>query len=630
MSTEWYGYAGNIIEVDLFREKIRVEELKEEDVEYFLGGQGIAARKLFENLNPEIDPLAPDNILIFMTGALTGTIVPGACRTVVVARSPLTMGWGEAHFGGFWGPELKKAGYDGIVIKGRSKEPVYLLVYNDNIELRDASKLWGLTTSATEQYLRKELEDEGFKIACIGPAGERLVRFACIISDERAAGRTGMGAVMGSKLLKAIAVRGSKEVRVKNPEVLKRNIARLYPLIMSYPPTQILSSYGTNGEMLSFYEYGDVPIKNFTKGEWSGIVKIEGKSIVKKYLVRHKACFSCPIGCWKHVKISEGEFKGTEGRGPEYETAASLGALLLNDNPESIIYLEKLCNDLGIDTISTGVTIAWALEAFEKGIITEKDTEGMKLKWGDYKLIIKLVKMIGIREGFGRLLGEGCYRAAKTIGRNSIRFAMHVRGTEIPMHDPRAFKGMGLQYATSNRGACHMQGFFLRVEQGERIPDLKIYKRVDRFEVKDKGWMVAVVEDWHEVLDALGLCKFVQIYPGHVAGFYSIATGRLKRVRDLQLAGERIYNLKRMFNIICGRGGEYDRLPERFLKEPLAEGGARGKIVELDVMLKEYYEYRKWNTHGIPTLEKLGELGIRNLVERKIKELNLDFDILCS
>ncbi|RLE61856.1 MAG: aldehyde ferredoxin oxidoreductase, partial [Thermoprotei archaeon] len=586
MKEKWFSYAGQIIRVDLSRSKIRIEDLKEEDVEYFLGGQGIATKILFEELDPHIDPLSPDNKLVFMTGALTGTMVPGACRAIVAARSPLTMGWGEAHFGGFWGPELKRAGYDGIIIEGKSKDPVYLFVYNDRVEIRDASKLWGLMTSETERSLKSELKDNDFKIACIGPAGERLVRYACIISGERAAGRTGMGAVMGSKNLKAIAVKGTGEIEVKNPDRLKRDVARLYPLIMSYPPTQILSSYGTNGEMLSFYKYGDVPIKNFTKGEWDGIVRIEGKNIVKKYLVKHKACFSCPIGCWKHVRIDEGEFKGTEGRGPEYETAASLGALLLNDNSESLIYLEKLCNDIGIDTISTGVTIAWAFEAFERGIITEGDTGGLKLKWGDYKLIIELVKMIGTRRGFGKLLGEGCYRAAKTIGRNSIEIAMHVRGLEIPMHDPRAFKGMGLQYATSNRGACHMQGFFLRIEQGERIPDLKIYRRINRFDTKGKGWMVAVIVDWHEVLDALGLCKFVQIYPGHVAGFYSIATGYIKRVRDLLLVGERIYNLKRMFNIICGMGGEYDKLPGRFLKEPLKEGGAKGQVVELDEMLR--------------------------------------------
>ncbi len=621
---EWFAYAGKLLRINLSKEKFSIEELNEEDIRAFLGGIGLATKIIFEEVDPRIDPFDENNKLVFMTGALTGTPIPGASRSIVAAKSPLTLAWGEAHFGGFWGPELKKAGYDGIIIEGQAKTPVYIFINNDNIEIRDAGKLWGLTTRETEEAIRKEVNDEKVRIACIGPAGENLVRFAAILSDERVAGRTGMGAVMGSKNLKAIAVRGTNTIKIKNLQLLRRNIARLYPMIMSYPPNQILASYGTNGEMLSFYEYGDVPIKNFTKGTWDGIHKIEGRKIIGNYLKEHKACFACPVGCWKVVKISSGKYAGVEGRAPEYETAASLGALLLNDDPESLIYLERLCNDYGIDTISVGVTIAWAIESYERGLISKEDTNGIELRWGDPELIIRLIEMIAKKEGFGAILGEGCRLASSIIGKGTEKYAMHVKGLEVPMHDPRAFKGMGLQYATSNRGACHLQGTFFRIEQGERIPDLKIYRRVYRFETKDKGWMVAVMEDWHEVLESLGLCKFVQIYPGHVAGFYSLASGIVKRVMDLQRDGERIFNLKRIFNVLAGIVKEDDTLPERFLKEPLEDGGAKGQIVELKVMLKEYYEYRGWNERGIPTKEKLEELGIYELVKRKCDELGVE------
>ena len=624
---EWYSYAGKVLRVDLSKEKFWEEELKEEDVVNFLGGVGLAAKIIFSEVDPRIDPFDPSNKLVFMTGALTGTMVPGANKVTVAAKSPLTLAWGEAHLGGFWGPELKRAGYDGIVFEGKASEPVYIVIGNREVSIESAEKLWGLSTSETERRIKEEIGNKDVRIASIGPAGERLVRIACIVSEERVAGRTGMGAVMGSKNLKAVAVKGEGSVKVKAPESLRRNISRLYPMIMSYPPSQILSAYGTNGEMLSFYEYGDVPLRNFTKSVWEGIKNIEGRIMVSKYLKEHKSCFACPIGCWKVVRVQEGEFQGVEGRAPEYETAASLGALLLNDNYESLIYLEKLCNELGVDVISAGVVIAWAMEAYEKGLITKEDTGGIELNWGDYKTIIRLVEMIGRREGFGKILGEGCHRASQIIGRGTEEFAMHVRGLEIPMHDPRAFKGMGLQYATSNRGACHLQGTFFRIEQGERVPDLKIYRRVYRFETKDKGWMVAVMQDWHQVIESLGLCKFVQIHPGHVAGFYSLATGIVKRVTDLQKDGERISNLVRVFNVLCGRGGDYDKLPERFLKQPLEEGGAKGQVVELDVMLKEYYSYRKWDSRGIPTREKLEELGILSLVERRISELGIELTL---
>jgi aldehyde:ferredoxin oxidoreductase len=621
---EWYGYTGRIARVNLSDGKISIEEVKAEYLDLVLGGVGLASLILFMEVDPRIDAFAPSNKLVFAVGPLTGTMVPGSSRAVVVGRSPLTLGWGESHLGGFWGVELKRAGFDALVIEGESDNPVYIYVDDGRVELRDASSLWGLKTSETEESIASELGDSEVKVACIGPAGEKLVRYASIVSGERVAGRTGLGAVMGSKRLKAVAVRGRYQVKVRWPDKLRSMVARLYPSIMSFPTIQILSSYGTNGEMDSFYQYGDVPIKNFTEGEWDGIAKIEGQYMVEHYLKRHRACFGCPVGCWKEARVEDPRYGLIEGRMPEYESAASLGSLLLNDDPASLIYMEKICNDYGFDVISAGVTIAWAIECFEKGLIKIEDTGGLQLRWGDPLLIVDLLKLIGERVGFGYMLGEGCRLASMKIGRGSEKYAMHVKGLEVPMHDPRAFNGMGLQYATSNRGACHLQGLVMRIEQGERVPDLKIYRRFYRFEVEGKGWLVATMQDWHHVLESLGLCKFVQIPPGHVAGFYLLATGIEKRLPDLQKCGERISNIQRLFNVVAGVTASDDTLPDRFLSEPLKEGGAKGHIVELKPMLDEYYKCRGWDDRGMPTREKLEELSMLGIVEARLKSLGVN------
>ncbi|MEM2739850.1 MAG: aldehyde ferredoxin oxidoreductase family protein, partial [Candidatus Bathyarchaeia archaeon] len=463
---EWCGYTGRIARVNLSDSRVSIEEVRTEYIDLMLGGIGLASLVLFMEVNPRVDAFSPSNKLIFAVGPLTGTIVPGSSRAIVAARSPLTLGWGESHLGGFFGVELKKAGFDALIIEGKADTPTYIYIDDGRIEFRDASKLWGLKTSELERIIASELEDPEVKVACIGPAGETLVRYASIVSGERVAGRTGLGAVMGSKKLKAIAVRGRQQVRIRYFDKLRSMIARLYPSIMSFPTIQILSSYGTNGEMDSFYQYGDVPIGNFTLGEWGSISKVEGQHMVKSYLKRHRACLGCPVGCWKEAKVEDPRYGLIEGRIPEYESAASLGPLLLNDDPISLIYMEKLCNDYGFDVISAGVTIAWAIEIFTKGLITIEETGGLQLRWGDPDLIVNILRMIGERRGFGYILGEGCRLASRIIGRGSEKYAMHVKGLEMPMHDPRAFKGMGLQYATSNRGACHLQGLVMRIEQG--------------------------------------------------------------------------------------------------------------------------------------------------------------------
>jgi len=609
------GYAGKILRVDLARNKIEVESV--DDVDNFIGGVGLATKIIYSEVSPSIDPLDPSNVLVFMTGPLEGTMIPTTGRYVVAAKSPLTNGWGEAHAGGFFGAKLKQAGYDGIIIRGKAGSPVYLYINDDRVEIRDAGKYWGKDVFETDVSLKNELGDKGFSIATIGPAGENLARIACIASDvtpdgPRVAGRTGMGAVMGSKNLKAVAVKGTKKVSVADAQKLRSVLTRLLPSIMSSATVQYQALYGTAGEMEVLYSaYGDVPIKNFRLGEWDGVKDITGEAMAKAVFKGHRGCYNCPIKCWKVVETENGLV-----RAPEYETIASFGTMLLINDPHFLVKANMLCNRYGVDTISTGSTIAWAMECYEKGILGREDLNGLELSWGNRDAVYKLIQLIGEGKGIGKVLSEGVRSASAAIGKGSEKFALHVKGLEVPMHDPRAFQGMGLQYATSNRGACHLQGFVLRIEQGERVGDLKIYERYDRFGVEGKGRIVALMEDWHQVLESMIICKFFPVPPAYVATFYTLVTGRAKKLPELVEAGARIFNLQRMFNIACGVSRKDDTLPQRLLEEPLNEGACKGQVVKLEPMLEEYYRYRGWDEKGNPKKETLEKLGLLEIVKQ--------------
>lgn len=609
------GYVGRILRVNLKSRSISVEPLDDKVAEKFIGGSGYAAWIVYKETPINVDPLDPSNKLIFMTGPLTGTITPSAGRYVVCAISPLTGIWAESHAAGYWGPELKFAGFDGVIVEGKSEKPVYLWIHDASCEIRDAGDLWGLDTYSCEEILKKELGLD-VKIASIGPAGENLVRYANIINDRgRAAGRCGLGAVMGSKMLKAIAVKGSiKSILAAEEEKLTSYVKKLYVTIRSHPTVQVFSSYGTDGIMSMMYEYGDVPIKHFTQGVWSGIENISGEAMAKKVLKKNWACFRCPIACGRIVEVKSGPYKTEEGMGPEYETVASLGALCLNDNIEAIVKANELCNRYGIDTITTGVSIAFLMECCERGLIS-KEVDGLKIEWGNPDLILELIRRIAFRKGIGVFLAEGVRRMSEKIGGEAEKIAMHVKGLEIPMHDPRAFKGMGLQYATSHRGACHLRGEVFMIEQGERIPDLGIHERVYRFDLESKPRVVKIMQDWHDVLDSLILCKFAFIPPAAVAAILSMVTGRHTTVKELVTTGERIYNLKRVINVRRGITAKDDSLPYRLLKEPLKDGGAAGQVVELDRMLPKYYELRGWGKNGVPSRERLIELGLEEVAE---------------
>lgn len=611
------SYCGRLLYIDLTDEKIEKKEIPEDYLLNYIGGSGLAARIIFDLIDPTIDPLSPENVLVFMTGPLTGTIMPTGARMTVAAKSPLTKGWGEAHAGGFWGTELKKAGYDGIVVTGKADKPSYIYVCDDEVQIGDASKLWGLDTYQSDLELRKII-GEDVRCALIGPSGENLVNVAGIFFDvrpdgPRAAGRCGIGAVMGSKNLKGIAVKGSKKVEVEDAQRLREYLKRILPSIMSFPTTQIYSAYGTAGEVAPLYIYGDFPIKNFSLGVWDGVKNLEGEAVAEKIVKGRRACFNCPIGCWRYINC-EVDGEKVDGRAIEYESLGALGSLLMIEDSAKVAYLHQLCNKLGVDVISTGVTIAWFIEAFEKGLIDQEMLNGLQPRWGDYKFVENIIKMIAGRDGVGDLLARGVREASKAV-KGSESFAMHSKGLEIPMHDPRAFMGMGLQYATSNRGACHLYGFVLRIEQGERVTDLGIHERIQRFDIRGKGRIVAIMQDWSEVIEAMGFCKFLQVTPGHVASIYSLAVGVKTTAKELHTKGTIIFHLKRIFNLACGVTPKEDTLPDRLLREPLPEGGAAGKVVELAEMLREYYEYRGWKEDGYPRKETLNNLGLLELIK---------------
>ncbi|MEM3479217.1 MAG: aldehyde ferredoxin oxidoreductase family protein, partial [Candidatus Bathyarchaeia archaeon] len=527
--------------------------------------------------------------------------------------SPLTNIWGESIFSANSGIELKRAGYDMLLMDGKAEKPVYLWIHDGGVEIRDASGIWGMDTFTACESIKKDLGERKAAVASIGPAGERLVRLASIISDNgRAAGRCGLGAVMGSKNLKAIAVLGSRRIDVANPEALAGLSREIVEIVKDR--MKAFTEYGTSRGVVAFEEMGNLPIKNWTMGRFPGAEKISGMKMAETILSDRKSCFSCPVACGRYVKISEGPYAPLEGYGPEYETIAALGSLCMNDNLEAIAKANDLCNRFGLDTISVGATIAFAMECYEKGIVTKEDTGGVELRWGDPDAIIKMVVLIGRREGFGAILGEGVKRAAEIIGKGAERYAMHVKGLEIPMHNPYRFKEMGLQYAVSERGACHLRGLSMLPSRGILLPDIGFNEKLDGFAIEGKAHVVKVMQDVCRVVDALGICKFVYLFGGvplrKIVQLYTAVTGWETTLEDLLRAGERIWMLQRLFNVRMGVSRKDDTLPRRFLEEPMVDGAVKGQTVNLEPMLEEYYVERGLDCEGRPRREKLLELGL--------------------
>ncbi|WKY48217.1 aldehyde ferredoxin oxidoreductase family protein [Eubacteriaceae bacterium ES3] len=621
------GYMGKVLRVNLSTKEISVEELQEKVAKDYIGGAGFGIKYLFDEVPGDTEPLSPENKLIFAPGPLSGTTAPCASRMAVTTKSPLTGAVGMSLSGGYFPVELKFAGYDVLIIEGKAEKPVYLLIKDDKVSIRSAQKVWGMDTMMTQTVIKQDVNDQNTRIACIGPAGENLSKMASIINERRAFGRKGVGAVMGSKNLKAIAVRGTNQVPVADVEAFDK--ARKFMLgAMKESPVLYpeFSKMGTPMVVDATSALGIFPSENYkSTGEKDYTKGIGAESSIS----RNKGsehCYGCPVGCTQ-LKLAKGKLYEGGMSDPEYETYYSLGSVVGVDNIDSIIYNDHLCDKLGMDTMSVGVTIAFAMELFEKGILTLEDTDGLDLSFGNYEAVTRLISDIAFRrKGLGGLLCDGSKVMAEKIGGDVSKYAMEIKGLELPAYDPRGAKAHGLNFATSYTGADHNRGYAFQEVFGIPVPEA-----VDRFAVDGKGKLTKWNQDIRcATTDCPTMCGFLMdmavpaIAEQNTADLVNAASGIGLTKEDVGKVGERVNNLARVYNISAGFTRADDTFPERIMNEAIKEGGSKGQLIshdDLDLMLNEYYEARNWTNEGVPTPDKLDEL---DLPEAKEVLKNLD------
>ncbi len=618
------GYAGRLLRVDLGSGRSWVESLDEARARRYLGGRGLGARILLDEVPAGCDPMGPDNRLVLAMGPLAGTFAPGSGRYAILAKSPATGGIGEAYTGGFVAHELKYAGYDGVVVQGRAAEPVYLSIRNDKVEIRPAAHLKGKPTLEVEHAIKDETGDIEARVVSVGLAGEKGVRFACVMNDtDRSAGRTGMGAVMGSKNLKAIAIRGTGRVALADAKAFRESALTNMAKISKHPWLgDSAGRLGTSGGVEGLSSDGILPTHNWETGTWENANKISGTAMANTILIGRRACQACPVGCTRVVRVADGAFGGVrpEYGGPEYETVAAFGSLCENRNLEAIALANQKCNAYGLDTISAGTVIAFAMECFEKGLLTEKEI-GFRLEWGDAAAMVRLLDMIARREGIGDLLAEGTRRAAAKIGASDL--AVEVKGLELGMHEARGKKGLGLSYATAPRGADHMEGFHDPAISGPNAwPEIGVVEAASRFTLEGKPRAVRQAENYTSFVNSIPICSFMSLCVAglhnadEVTGMLAAATGWKDLTIEEEMAiGERAYNLARAFTVRESGGKADDRLPAK-LSRSLRSGASKDQVIsegDLKAALAEYYRLRGWDGSGTPTAAKLKELGIEDV-----------------
>ncbi len=613
-----FGYTGKFLRVNLTQGTIREETFPEIWYRRYLGGMGVIADLLLREVPAGADPLGPENRLIFAGSVISGFPFSGAGRNAVGAKSPLSAGIGRGEVGGFWGSELKHAGYDGIIVEGQAEKPVYLAILDDKTEIRDAGHLWGRETKETEEAIRQELGEPRARIAQIGPAGERLVRFACIINDLRdAAGRTGLGAVMGSKRLKAIAVRGKRELKAADPERLRAMAKAMASAVLT--KARALHEFGTGADMEAYNLAGNLPSRNFQDGWFEEVKQISAITLRDTIRVGMESCYSCAVRCKKVVKLETPYRVDPAYGGPEYETLASCGSDCGVSDLAAIARAHHFCQANSLDTISAGATVAFAMECYERGLITDEDTGGLALRWGDSKALLGCLEMIVERRGIGDLLAEGTRRAAARIGHEAEDLAMQVKGVELGMHEPRIKHGLGLGYAVANHGGDHCIGLHDTAYEQDG-PSLAAVKGLGVLEPlpgdslgPQKARMFAYLHQWRSVVDALTLCIFVPWTVAEVVDLVNAATGWNTSTFELMKAAERAITLGRCFNVREGLTVAEDRLPIRFF-QPATEGPLATKVIdpiEFEQARSTYYEMMGWDrTTGIPSVARLTELNI--------------------
>ncbi len=608
------GWVGQILRVDLSEMEYMVEEMDPDFARTYVGSQGTACKIICDEVDPTIDGLDPENKLIFSTGPVTGTGAITGSRSVWAAKSPLTGCIGFANIGGYFPTEVKAAGYDMIIFEGQADEPVMLWIEDDEIEIRDASHLWGMDVFETEDTIRAEMEDpwvaSDTRISCIGPAGENQVLMAAVMCDKhRAAARTGMGAVMGSKNLKAVVVHGTKAITVADPEGFKNIVdATLEKIASKEISSTIFPSYGSASLVDYYNEIGLVPHKNFTDMNVADVHNISGQAVSEGYLIRNQACFACPMGCGGPAEVSEGKFQGVFHR-PEFETHSLMGANCGMYDPEVLLMANNECNRLGMDTMDVAISISTAMELYAKKKLTKKDA-GMDLKWGDGEAMIKLISQIANREGLGDVMADGGGALAEKYG-NPDSFC-GVKKMGYVGYDARSATGMALGVGTSVRGSCHCRAYTLfgeAVAHAFGPPEMAI----DPISNEGKPELVIMMQNLTaSLVDGAGFCEFSLIgqEPPDMFVQLEAATGAGYTFEEILQLGERIWTIQKLFNLKAGITKEDDRLPRRFLEEPAADGRGKGTVVDFDSMLTKYYELRGWDEEGVPTPEKLEELGI--------------------
>jgi aldehyde:ferredoxin oxidoreductase len=608
------GYMGKILRIKLDTREIKGEPLREDWAEKYIGGTGLATRYLYKEIDASTKPEDPGNPILFMTGPLGATRSITSGRHQIVSLSPLTGIFGESDCGGSWGDQLKKAGFDGILVTGKSPAPVYLWINDGRAEIRSADRFWGVDTYDLDPLLKSETGAKA-TVACIGTAAEKGALIANIMhdgADARAAGRCGLGAVMADKKLKAVVVLGTGKVSVADEEGLRALVKTHAPVVADR--LKDMRKYGTARMVQASEQLGSMPIQNFKYPyRWEeGAAKISGPAFAEKVILEPYFCGGCVIGCGNTIQVKEGPYKTVVGGGPEYETINLLGANCLVDNLEAICLANELCNRYGIDTMDTGNLVAFAMEAFEKDLITTADTGGVALNWGDPDAMLETVRMIGEGNHIGSLLRQGLVRASRAIGRGAEDLAMHTKGLSIPAHDPRAYNGLACSYATSNRGAHHTSGQTHLYEHRLEVPELN-HKPPGRFVVEGKGTLAALTQNIMNVLDSLKSCKFAQNGGwtiGPLTEAFHFVTGRTDTIERLLEHGERSFNLKRLINVDRGITRKEDTLPKRLLTLAKAAAGYTPNLPPLEEMLDEHYRVRGWSKDGIPLPETLQRLEI--------------------
>ena len=604
------GFTGVILRVNLSTAEIKREGINEEQAKLFIGGRGYGSKIVYDEVEPRIDPLSPENKVVIATGPAGGSSTPSSGRTMVITKGVETGAIACANAGGFFGPQFKQAGYDMVILEGRAEKPVYLWISDDNIEIRDAQHVWGRKVPEVDQVLKQET-DKKARVMTIGPAGVKLSRIAAVMFDiHRAAGRSGVGAVLGSKNFLGIAAKGTKKVELFDLAEARKAAAKARKIIRENPTTSMaLPAYGTASALRAMNALGAFPVRNYQDAYAENAGVTGGDVIAEKLLIKKGACAGCAIACGRITEIREGKYKGHRGEGPEYESDWSLGFMCGVDDLNAITHANYLCNEYGLDTISAGVTIACAMELYEKGYVPEKDVP-FPIKFGDADAVVALVTMMAEREGIiGDLLAEGSYRLAEHYGHPEL--SMTVKKQELSAYDPRAFKGMGLNYATANGGSSHVRGYTMPAEMRGGADY--------RLQYEGKAELTKNIQDITAVVDAVGMCLFTNFAMQNISDYVPILkaiTGIPYSDDELLKAGERIWNLERLFNLKAGFTKKDDTLPPRILKEPIPSGASKGEVCDLDRMLPEYYKLRGWDEEGRPTKEKLQSLGLSELAAK--------------